>query len=101
MNPTSQSLKADLNQQCGQLSWSELERHFARGAILKVTLELDLVDVAVVVTEDNRDTMAAWLEHGEVAPATDKDAKVWNEQNTLFRAVVVAPWVLVQECSEQ
>ena len=40
-----------------------------------------------------------WIETGKIQPATDENARVWNENKAEFWSVVVAPWVLVQEIS--
>jgi len=39
----------------------------------------------------------AWLETGELRNTSDDDASGWNEGAYELWAVVVAPWVLVQE----
>ena len=86
-----------LNAQTGKLEWPELQRHFARGLVLKVADDLDLVEVAALVVKDDRDTIETWAAGGQVAKVTDEDAKAWEADRPLFWAVVVAPWVLVQE----
>lgn len=101
MNQPTETLKADLNQHSGKLAWSELERHFARGVVLKVAVELDLIDVAVAMVENNCDTISGWVDHAAVEPVSTEDAKRWHDQTSTFWAVVVAPWVLIQECNEQ
>ena len=90
-------LHAKLNGETGKLSWRELERHFARGAVVKVTGGLDLVEVAVSMVRDDAATLGIWLEQGLIARASDTDAAAWSaEPERHFWAVVVAPWVLVQ-----
>ena len=42
-------LRAKLNAETGKLAWKELERHFARGVVVKVAGDLDLVEVALAV----------------------------------------------------
>ena len=38
-----------------------------------------------------------WIDLGEVAAVSDQQALAWYETNTELRAVVAAPWVLVQQ----
>jgi len=90
-----------INLETGRLQWPELQRPFASGAVIAVAPELDLVDVAVKFTEDDRDSVHAWISAGKVVRATDDDGRRWNEANQVFWAVVVAPWVLVQEMTIQ
>lgn len=92
-----QALRNTLNLETGQLAWRELQRHFARGAVIVVTRELDLIDVAVAFAQDNSVQTKAWIVSGQVAHATDADARRWQERNSMFWSLVIAPWVLVQE----
>lgn len=90
-------LHTKLNAETGQISWQELERHFARGALIKIAGELDLVAVAACVSSDDKESVERWLAAGQMARATVEDARDWNERQAMFWAVVTAPWVLVQE----
>jgi hypothetical protein len=86
-----------LNAQTGRISWTELQRHFARGVVLAVAPGLDLVEVAASVVEDDTPRFRAWLDAGAVTRASLQDAQRWETAQTRFWAVVAAPWVLVQE----
>jgi len=90
-------LRAKLNLETGRLPWAELQRHFARGVVVRVAQGLDLVEVAYRFAQDDRERVAAWLDSGQVARASDLDARAWQERGAEFWAIVVAPWVLVQE----
>ncbi|MDP2057589.1 MAG: DUF2288 domain-containing protein, partial [Thiobacillus sp.] len=79
------------------LGWPELERHFARGAVIKVAPGLDLVDAALHLAKNNAATVQAWLAEGRIARAELADVEDWHARQPMFWAVVVAPWVLVQE----
>ena len=94
-------LLARLNSETGKLPWSELERHFARGVVVKVKPGLDLVEVAAAIVDDKLQLVEAWMKAGDIAHARMNDAKVWHEQNPLFWSIVTAPWVLVQEITEE
>jgi len=83
--------------EAGVLPWSELVRHFARGVVVKVGLDTDLIEAALCFADDDVSRVAAWLEAGHVARASDDDARDWTARAPEFRCVVVAPWVLVQE----
>lgn len=95
--PDPELLKARLNLDTGRLDWPALARHFARGVVIVVADGTDLVDVAVAFAEDDRGRLETWLAEGRVARASDADAQGWHARTAVFWAVVVAPWVLVQE----
>jgi hypothetical protein len=85
-----------LNLETGKIAWPELQRHYARGVVVIVATELDLVEVAQLVTQDHKDKVQDLMQHGLIRHATDDDAIKWNESQQVFWAVVTAPWVLVQ-----
>jgi len=97
MTRSKEELLTKLNQETGKLAWRELEKHFARGAVVKVSPQLDLLDVAVCMVSDDKPGFARLLKSGQVAPASEADARDWSRRDPVFWAVVVAPWVLVQE----
>jgi len=86
-----------LNAQTGILNWTELARHFARGIVVCVDPSEDLVEVAECLVKDSRDILEQLLLQGKLHRAADVDAIRWQENDAEFWAVVVAPWVLVQE----
>ncbi|MBT9590746.1 MAG: DUF2288 domain-containing protein [Thiobacillus sp.] len=97
MTTPSDILRAKLNLETAQLQWSELERHFARGDVIKVAIGTDLIDAALHIAENNAATVQEWLADGRIARAEMTDAEDWHARQPMFWALVVAPWVLVQE----
>jgi hypothetical protein len=87
-----------LNAQTGRIGWSELARHFARGVVVRVERGQDLVAVAETLVRDDATEVAGLYEKGLLCRAQDEDARRWEAGDADFWAVVVAPWVLVQEC---
>lgn len=96
LNSQEGDLSQKLNLETGQISWSELQRHFARDVVLVVAAELDLIEVASKLSEDDAPQFEAWLNNKQLWRAQDEDARQWHAANTEFWSVVVAPWVLVQ-----
>ena len=90
-------LRAKLNLETAQLAWPELERHFARGDVVKVAIGVDLIDASLHIAENDAATVQEWLADGRIARADLADAEDWHARQPMFWAVVVAPWVLVQE----
>lgn len=89
--------KKDINLETSQIPWHELQRFFASGLAIAVSENIDLVDVAYQFSKDNKAQVKQWLEEKKVAPVSDQQALKWYEQNMDVWAVVVKPWVLVQE----
>ena len=101
VTPTSHAeLIAHFNAQTAKLTWPELARHFARGVVVNVAPGMDLVAVAVAMAQDRAEEIETWTHAGQLQRASDDDARYWHAQDSVFWAVVVAPWVLVQEITE-
>lgn len=93
-------LRAKLIGETGKLEWHELERHFARGVVVAVNSGVDLIDVALCMANDDKALIEKWFDAGEVRRATTDDAERWVKSQPLFWAVVVAPWVVIQEIDD-
>jgi hypothetical protein len=91
-----QELHDKINSETARVRWSELERHFAHGAVVYVSEALDLVEVALRVAHDDKDTVTRWMNEGKVAKVSDVQAQTWQAADTLLWASVVSPFVLVQ-----
>lgn len=90
-------LHRKLASETGMIPWGELQRHFARGVVVVVAPNLNLVDVAAHMAGDDAAALRTWVNAGRVVRATDEHARRWEASKPFFKAVVVAPWVLVQE----
>lgn len=99
MDAMRRELRAKLNRETSPLTWPELQRHFARGVVIVVEKNLDLIEVAATFAEDSQTQIAAWLAQSQLRRALDTDAQRWHRTSVEVWAVVVAPWVLVQEVS--
>jgi len=91
-----EDVRMKLNRETGKISWQELEKHFASGNVVYVSPELDLIEVAYQVSQDNKAAVEPWVTAQQLSPATDAQAVQWYEQNAELWAVVVAPLILVQ-----
>jgi hypothetical protein len=68
----------------------------ASGAVIFVSSDLDLVEVAYQCSEDNKLQVERWLLTGQVARVGDEQALAWHDANAEMWAVMVSPYVLVQ-----
>ena len=90
-------LYAKLNNETAKIPWTELLRHFAAGNVVVVSDGMDLIEVAANMANDDKDTVARWLNEGRIARATDAQAQAWLDDEVSMWTVVVKPWVLVQQ----
>jgi len=91
--------RAKINQETAKIAWKELQRFFAGGKALMASADLDLVDVAYQISEDNVEQIQQWVAAGKLSHVSDEQARDWAETDALVWAVVVSPWVLVQPVS--
>lgn len=89
-------LKAKLNLETSRIHWHELQTYYARGNVVRVAPELDLLEVAAELTADNKARFQQWMAGGQVGEVPADMARAWYDRNAELWAVVVAPWVLVQ-----
>lgn len=87
----------ELLQQTARVSWQELETHFARGVVIHVASELDLVEVATCFANDDKAAIEQWIESEQIEHLGTEKAKDWSGRDPELWGVVVAPWVVVQE----
>lgn len=86
-----------INRETARIHWNELATFFASGKLIYISQDADLIDVAMAMTQDEADKVKQWMSAGQVYNATDEQAIEWQENNTEFWAVVIKPWILVQE----
>jgi hypothetical protein len=90
-------LRLKVNRETARLPWTELLKHFASGNVVWVANTLDLVDVAVRISHDDKANISQWMASGLLAKVSDAQAQQWLETNAELWAVVVSPFVLVQQ----
>lgn len=81
-----------------RVSWGEIERLFGAGKVVRVAEGLDLVEVAQAFADDNAAALRTWMDASRVGLLDDAHALRWSSEPQIsLWAVVVRPWVLVQE----
>ena len=89
--------RVKVNLETSQIAWHELQRFFASGSAVFVASSLDLIDVAYQFSIDNKDQVTQWMQNNQISLVSDQQALMWLEADTTVWAVVVKPWILVQE----
>lgn len=87
----------DLNAEIAKIHWHELQVHFARGRVIYIAPTLDLVNVAGEILQDNSQYIATLIEQEQIHAVTAEQAQQFYAHNQILWAVVLPPWVLVQE----
>ena len=92
-----QDLRNKLNQETASIAWKDLQTFYAHGSCLWVDDSLSLLDVAMVMHEDNSQQLKAWLEAQQVRQQFDDIAVRYVEEDASVWALVLSPWVLIQD----
>jgi hypothetical protein len=69
--------------------------------VLAVAKGADLIKVAIALHRDDRDQVQQWLDEGSVGRVQDQQAMDWYDSNKLLWALVIPPFVLVQETEKK
>lgn len=94
-----QTIVEKLLSETALMPWADLQRFFAQGNVLCVQKPLDLVQTAVRFAQDSAIELAPHIENKVISEPSNEQARAWYHNNVELWAVVVAPYVLVQEQS--
>lgn len=84
-------------EELGVISHLDIQKHFAKGVVLVADADLDIIQVALAMHADDAGQIQTWVDGQKLVRAHDEHAKTWVADRSVFKAVTVAPWVLVQE----
>jgi hypothetical protein len=90
-------LIARLNGETAKIEWHQLQKHYATGSVVAVDKSFDLIKVAIALNQDDTEQVKQWLAEGKVSDVSNQQAQSWYDQNSLVWALVLPPFVLVQE----
>ncbi len=93
---TAEETKAKLLAETARCRFSELQRFFAQGGLLRVEVGVDLMDVGVALALDDTVTFQQWMTNGQVTSLEDAVAASWMNDDIELWTMVVRPWILVQ-----
>ena len=102
MNQTiSNELYLDLLNGTAKISWKELELFYAKGKLIHVSVEYDLIDVGIAFVKDQKQNIEQLLETKKLVHVTSSMAKSYQLNNTTLWALVISPWVLIQDINKK
>ena len=93
--------RAKIISETAKIPWQELQRFFASGKVIWVAGDLDLVEAACALQQDDVQRVSDWTENLQLAAVSDDQARQWISEDSLLWAVAVKPWVLVQELKDE
>lgn len=88
---------AELLGKTAQISWAELAPFFARGKLLWIASEQDLIEVASHIVADDKAAITRLMQDNQILQMSDEQALDFHQRDPELWATVVSPWVLVQE----
>ncbi|HEY9876273.1 MAG TPA: DUF2288 domain-containing protein [Candidatus Obscuribacterales bacterium] len=93
-----QDLRAELAEILDEAEWDWLIPHVQRDVVVVVAQGLDLLDVGVAIASDNVSSVQFWIGEQLIAKPSPAQMQDWNaDGNKKFQALIVQPYVLVQE----
>lgn len=91
-------LRAELTEMLDEAEWEWLMPHVKRDAVVIVAPGLDLVEVGVAIANDNTATVERWIHEQQIYKPSPEQISVWEQEQThRFNALIVQPYVLVQD----
>jgi len=96
-SPQNEILHAKLTLETSRMPWQELLRYFAGGTVIAVADDLDLIEVAVQISNDDAVSVSNWMAENRLGKVPDLQAQEWLDGEVSLWTVVVKPWILVQE----
>ena len=85
-----------LSMETAKIEWAELQRFFAAGNVYQLRAGLDLPALAEKFKRDDAEYIKQLLSKRDLKSVSDDQARLWINQKAIVWAVVIAPFVLVQ-----
>jgi hypothetical protein len=93
-----QDLRSELAESLDEAEWNWLKPHVQRDAVVVVDHALDLLDVGVAIAGDDVLSVQHWISEQLIRKPSPEQLSNWNgDQMRRFQALIVQPYVLVQE----
>ncbi len=92
-----QQVISDLHLETAKIPWNELQRFFAGGKLLLLDSREDMLDVAASLVANDVERIQSLIKQELLVHPNDEQAKCWVAEDAELWAVVLKPWVLVQE----
>lgn len=95
-----QELREQLAENLDEARWEWLIPHNNRDVVVVVNETLDLLDVGEAIANDNQSSVQHWISEQLISKPSAEQVSDWNDnQAKRFKALIVQPFILVQELS--
>lgn len=96
-----QDLRAELAESLDEAEWDWLAPHAERESLILVDPRLNLLDVGVAIANDNVSYVQRWIDEALIYKPSPLQVADWSQNLTKrFQALIVQPFVLIQEMQE-
>lgn len=96
-----EALRIKLTERLGPVFFTDMRAHLERDAVIVISPSLPLIEAAIAVASDEAETVDRWIREGTMRkPSRDERASWPTEEGRTWLAVVVQPFVLVQDNRE-
>ncbi len=96
-----EALRIKLAERLGPVFFSDLKAHLERDAVVIIAPTVALLEAAVAVASDDADRVGGWIRDGSMRKPSREERGRWpSEEGRTWLAVVVQPFVLVQDARE-
>lgn len=93
-----ESLREQLTENLDEAEWDWLTPHVEREVVIVVEPQLDLLTVGEAIALDNATSVQHWISEQLISKPSPERISEWNDQpKKRFKALIVQPFVLVQE----
>lgn len=94
-----ENIREQLAENLDVAEWNWLIPHVKRDVVVLVSPDLDLLTVGEAIASDDSGTVQHWLTQQLLAKPSIDQLSLWNGQpSKQFQSLIVAPYVLIQEC---
>ena len=76
--------------------WTDLQRHYALGALYLIDGDVDLLELSIAVANDDTSMIKKLLDEGKLGQIPSETAEKFLENNNLFQCSIVQPFVFAQ-----
>ncbi|HEY9635662.1 MAG TPA: DUF2288 domain-containing protein [Coleofasciculaceae cyanobacterium] len=93
-----QDFRAELAESIDEAEFDWLKPHIQRDVVVVVHQQLELLDVGVAIARDDVISVQHWISEQLLHKPSPEQLADWNnDQTKRFQALIVQPYVLVQE----
>lgn len=91
-------IREKLKENLDEAEWDWLIPHAQRDTVIVVATKLDLLDVGEAIAADNTTFVQNWIAEQLLTKPSPEQLGNWNgDRSKRFNALIVDPYVLVQE----